>query len=110
MAMLAPAIARKSTLPVTLNVWLGDGKAVATDMETAVRVNLPDIAGEAPVLLPFRDALEFLKRAPGHRVAVITAEGKAVRMSVDGAQASFQVEDVQDYPPLSPVEGEGQGQ
>ncbi|MDP2662688.1 MAG: hypothetical protein Q8R28_18370, partial [Dehalococcoidia bacterium] len=107
--MLKPAVPRKPTLPVIANAWLGEGKAVATDLDTAVRVNLPDIAGAAPVLLPFRDALEFLKRAPGHRMAVITAEGKSVRMSIDGAQASFQVEDVQDYPPLSPVEGEGQG-
>jgi len=107
--MLKPAVPRKPTLPVIANAWLGDGKAVATDLDTAVRVNLPDIAGASPVLLPFKDALEFLKRAPGHRMAVITAEGKSVRMSVDGAQASFRVEDVQDYPALSPVEGEGQG-
>jgi len=107
--LLKLAVPRKTTLPVTMNAWLGDGKIVATDLDTAVRVNLPDIAGASPMLLPFKDALEFLKRAPGHRMAVLTAEGKSVRMSVDGAQATFQVEDVADYPVLSPVEGEGQG-
>jgi len=104
---LAPAVPRKTALPVTTQVLLGDGKAVATDLEVAAIVDLPE-AGEA-FLLPHKGALEFLRYTPGNKTARITPARGKVSLAVDGTETTLDAGDPQDFPPIPDNGGESEG-
>lgn len=107
LALLEPAVPRKTALPVLRYVRLGDGRATATDLEVAVSLALPE-ADEA-VLLPLKGALDFLRFAPGHDTARITATDKRVAIAVGGMETTLESDDPQDFPPLPQDGGESEG-
>jgi DNA polymerase III sliding clamp (beta) subunit (PCNA family) len=94
--LLKPAIAKKATLKTITYMYLGEGKAVATDLETMVIVNLPE--AKEPMLLPYSAVSSMLKFVPGMKMLKIELKGKAVSLSWDGGSASYPTEDVADYP------------
>ena len=96
--LVGPAVPRKTALPVVQHVRLGDGQVVATDLDVAVAVALPQAEGH--VLLPPREALEVLRYAPGHLTARITGENGAVSIAVGGMESNFKVPDPDDFPPV----------
>ena len=105
--LVAPAVPHKSTLPVTLNVRLGNGKVTATDLEVAVSLQVPE--AEDPVLLPHKGALEFLKYAPGHETARITRQKGVVTIAAGEQSARFQTPDAADFPPVPDEGGDSEG-
>ena len=105
--LLGPAVARRTTLPVLENVMVGEGYALATDLEVTVKVALPEVKG--PVLLPHKGVLEFLKYSPGHETAVIKVEGKELTIAIGGSQARFPAAFHGDYPPLPQPQTDHEG-
>jgi len=107
MALLKPVIAKKFTLPVLPYIRLGEGKVVATDLETMIIADLPE--AEEPMLLPYASLAEMLKYVPGNEVLKIESEEKMVSLAWAGGNASYPTEDVQDFPvlPELPTRAEG---
>ncbi len=107
MELLKPAVPKKSTLKVTAYIRLGEGKAMATDLDSMIIADLPE-AGEA-MLLPFGPLTEMLKYVPSHEVLKIEAKDKKLTLSWSDGNASYPTESVADFPvlPDMPVRAEG---
>jgi len=107
MELLKPAVPKKSTLKVTSFIRLGEGKVIATDLESMIIANLPE-ATEA-MLLPFVQIAEMLKYVPGQEMLKVEAEGKMLKLSWPGGNASYPTESVADFPilPEMAVRAEG---
>jgi DNA polymerase-3 subunit beta len=113
--LVQPVVHRKTTLPVLSNILLKDGEAAATDLEVTVTLALPEVEGEC--LIPHHAVSELLKYVPGDEMLTIesagkpfTGKGKAIhpsrgRVHLDwkGGKASYDVAEVNDYPPIPGV-------
>ena len=106
MTLMKPVIPRKSTLKVTGYIRVGDGKAVATDLETMVIYDLPQAT--EPMLLPYTSLADTLKYIPGNTLK-IEAQGRKLSLEWDGGAASYPTEDVQDFPVLPELETRAEG-
>jgi len=106
MALMKPVIPRKSTLKVTGYIRVGDGKAVATDLETMVIYDLP--GATEPMLLPYASLADTLKYIPGNTLK-IEAQNRKLSLAWDGGTASYPTEDVQDFPVLPELETRAEG-
>lgn len=104
--LVEPAVPKRATLPVLSNVRLGQGRVVATDLEVAIMVSLPE--AEEDLCLPYRGAGDFLKAIPGIADAILSVEGRTLtfQANYNQAQASFVVIAVEDYPPIPSMEPE----
>ena len=104
LSLLQPLVPRKPTLPVIANVLVKDGRMTATDLETTVSLNLPEVQGAA-FLLPYRSVMELLKYVPGDEMLNIDSsdnyQKKLVKLSWSSGSASYEVKDVQDYPEVT---------
>jgi len=107
MELLKPAVPKKSTLPITAYIRLGEGKAIATDLETMVITDLPE--AEEPMLLPFASLAEMLKYVPGNETVKIEVQNKKVSLAWSGGTASYPTEAVQDFPVLPEVPTTAEG-
>jgi DNA polymerase-3 subunit beta len=96
--LVGPAVPRKTALPVTHNVLLGNGRVVATDLDIATAVALPE--AQRQVLLPHKEAQQFLRYAPGHLPAYITADNGTVSITVGGMESKFNVPAPEEFPPV----------
>ncbi|MBA7516786.1 hypothetical protein ES705_08834 [subsurface metagenome] len=107
MELLKPAVPKKSALPITAYIRLGEGKAIATDLETMVIADLPE--AEEPMLLPFASLAEMLKYIPGNETIKIEAQNKKVSLVWSGGTANYPTEAIQDFPllPEMPTKAEG---
>jgi len=105
--LLKPAVPKKSAIPITAYIRLGEGKATATDLDTMVIADLPE--AEEPMLLPFVSLAEMIKYVPGNGTLTIEAQDKKVSLTWDGGTASYPTESVQDFPilPEMPTRAEG---
>jgi DNA polymerase III sliding clamp (beta) subunit (PCNA family) len=91
-----------STFPVLSNILLRDGKATATDMETAVTVDLPEVAGEC--LLPFDRVTRLLKYVNGNDELKIEPGKRTVTLSWSEGKATLETESIEDYPQIPQME------
>lgn len=107
--LLEPVVPKKTTLPATAYACLREGKAVGTDLNTALTVYLPEV--QEPMLLSPREVLQFLTYVPGHLVAKVTrqAPGYGVSIVAGGHSAIFYGRDPADYPPIPPVQDGHEG-
>jgi DNA polymerase-3 subunit beta len=107
MKLLKPAVPGKTTIPVLKNIMLRDGKAVANDLETFVALDLPEVEGGC--LVPHREVFEVLKHVPGDEMLSIETKGKALRLTWRDGKASYDVAEVEDYPPVPEVKAIAEG-
>ena len=106
--LLSPAVPKKSAIKALSYVRLGEGKAVATDLEVAVAVDLN--GADEDLLLPPKDAMGFLRYAPGVGSARITGSKDRVTITTGGMEATFdEVPSAEDFPPLPQVSPENNG-
>ncbi|MBA7465710.1 hypothetical protein ES707_00880 [subsurface metagenome] len=107
MELLKPAVPKKSAIPITAYIRLGEGKAIATDLETMVIADLPE--AEEPMLLPFAPLAEMLKYIPGNETIKIEAQNKKVSLAWSSGTANYPTQAVQDFPvlPEMPTTAEG---
>jgi len=101
--LVKPVVPRKATLKSTQYVLLRDGKAVATDLDVAVELEVPVLEGE--IIIPHKDVLEALKRIPATELLTIGVEGKSLMLSWSRGKASFDALDVEEFPPIPEVKG-----
>lgn len=94
--LLKPVILRKTTLPVLTNVLLKDGKAVATDLETMVIVQVPE--ADLDCLIPYNDVAKMLQYVHGLENLHIEPKDGKVTMSWSDGKSTFGSSDVKDYP------------
>ena len=107
MELLKPAVPKKSAIPITAYIRLGEGKAIATDLGTMVIADLPE--AEEPMLLPFASLAEMLKYVPGNEMVKVEAQNKKVSLAWSGGTASYPTEAVQDFPVLPEVPTKAEG-
>jgi len=107
MELLKPAVPKKSALPITAYIRLGEGKATATDLETMIIADLPE--AEEPMLLPFASIAEMLKYVPGNEMIKIEAQNKKVSLAWSGGTANYPTQAIQAFPllPEMPTRAEG---
>ena len=103
LGLLGTVVPKKALLPVLINVLLKDGQAIATDLEVAVAVELPDVEGKC--LIPYCSVADLLKRVPGAETLTIEQEGGKLNLTWSSGKASYEVPDPEDYPPLPQVSG-----
>lgn len=108
--VLEPAVAgKKATLPILQNVVVGQGRAWAMDLETAVTIEMPD-ALEEPLLLPHARLLALLAKIPGGMPLTIDHEGDRIKLTAGTISAEFPAPgEVADFPPLPGLQPIGEG-
>jgi len=104
--LLQPVVPKKPTLSVLTNVLLKDGRAEATDLETAVALELPEADGQC--LVPCRKVADLLKRVPGNETLTLEQKGKSLNLAWSGGKASYEAPSPKDYPPSPKVESKAQ--
>ena len=109
--VLAPAVNRKHpTLPILQNVVVGQGRAAATNLETAITVEFPE-ATDDPAVLPHQQLLSMLKNIPGPTRLTLNREGAVIKLSAGATSAEFPVPgEVADFPPFPQLKAAGEGQ
>jgi len=98
MDLIKPVVPKTPTVKSVACLSLGNGKAVATDLETMVIVNLPEAT--EPMLLPYAAIAEMLKYVPGSETLKIELKGKFIFLSWSNGSASYPTEDFEDFPLL----------
>ncbi len=107
MELFKPVVPKKSALPITAYIRLGEGKAIATDLETMVIADLPE--AEEPMLLPFASLAEMLKYVPGDGTIKVEVQNKKVSLVWSGGTASYPTEAIQDFPVLPEMPNKAEG-
>jgi len=72
------------------------GMAVATDLETAAILELPEVEGDC--LIPHREVSELLKYVPGNEQVTIERKNSSLNLAREGGQASYNIAKSEDYP------------
>ncbi len=96
--LVEPVIPRKTSVPITQSVRIGDGKVLATDLENAAWVDLPE--ANDTCLLPYKPLSEVLDLVPGHLPLTLECEKKVVRLSWEGGKAAYPTADPRDFPDM----------
>jgi len=104
LGILEPAVPKRANLPVLVYARLGEGRAVATDLEVGISLALPE--AREPLLVPHRRMSEFLKYVPGHLTATLEVDNGPLKITAGGTQASFDTGNPADYPPLAGIDME----
>ena len=104
--ILKPVVPKKPTLPVLTNILLGEGRAEAIDLETAVSLDIEEADGKC--LMPLSPVLDLLKRVPGNELLTIEQKGKHLKLTWSDGSASFDVDDPDDYPGFPEVKAKPQ--
>ena len=97
--LVRPLIPKNTTLPATRNLLIEGDRALATDLETFVTIQLDQSTPE-PIMAPVLHALELLKRVPGNAVAMLTPTKTGLMIKAAGTTATLSHEKVDDFPPL----------
>lgn len=100
LTILKPVMPKRGPLPVLSYALLGDGRAVATDLECCVVLDCPESTDA--MLLPVKEVLDYLKAVPNTASLNIVLEGEVIAVSVvgNGASAHFTSLNTDDYPPV----------
>ena len=107
MDLMKPVVPRKPTVKSVACLCLGNGKAVATDLETMVIANLPE--ANEPMLLPYSAVAEMLKYVPGNGTLKIELKGKMVYLAWKDGNASYPTEDSMDFPVMPEMSARADG-
>ncbi len=115
--LLGAVVPKRPTLKVLSNVLIADGRAVVTDLETAVAIEFPEAQGlpssvaKGGYLLPYKPVLDLLKRIPGYNTLGIESSGKTVELTWPGGKAAYETEtqETSEYPPFPKVDAEAEG-
>jgi len=92
----------KDTVPAILsNILLQDGQAIATDLDTAISVYLPEVVGQ--YLVPCKPVSKMLRYVHGDEMLTLEMRGGSLHMAWKGGAANYQIEKAQDYPVIPQV-------
>ena len=106
--ILAPVVPSKSTLPITANVLLQEGKAISTDLTVAAQMVFP--AAKEPLLIPHRLVSAALHHIAGSTPLEVSTEtgprGSEVVFHMGKATLRYPMGRPDEYPPIPQVDGE----
>lgn len=106
MDLVKPVIPKKTKLPVTQYVHLGNGKATATDLETMIIAELPEAQEE--MLLPFFSLADTLKYIPAYEMLTIEVKEKeGISLSWPEGNSSYPTKAPADFPVLPELKPRG---
>jgi len=91
-----------TTWPILRNVLLKNGQAIATDLDMAVMVDMPEAVGE--YLLPVKQVSSLLKSVPGTDDVEIEMKSGLVFLTWPDGAASYPVERVENFPVLPEIQ------
>ena len=74
--LVKPAVPKKPTVEVAFRLCSGEGKVIATNLETMVIANLPEV--KEPMLLPYFPIAEMLRYIPSNNTLKIELKGKTI--------------------------------
>jgi len=98
LGLLKPVIPRNPTLKVLTHVLIKDGKAVGTDMDTMVIVQVPE--ADIECLFPYTDVVKMLQYVQGLEYLHIEPRNGKVTMSWSDGSSTFSAGDPLDFPSL----------
>ena len=109
--VLEPAVGgKKATLPILQNVVVGESRAYALNLETAVTVEFPE-APDAPLLLPHQQLQRLLRHIPAATRLSINREGPVLKLAAGATSAEFPVPaEASEFPPLPKLQPVHEGQ
>jgi len=107
MELVKPVVPKKPSVKSIACLCLGNGKAVATDLETMVIANLPE--AQDPMLLPYSSIAEMLKYVPGSDMLKVELKGKLIILSWSNGSASYPTEDFADFPIMPELTARAEG-
>ena len=105
--LVEPAVARKTTLPITQNVLFRAGALHATNLTLAISADLREIQGVA-FTLPHSTLTNLLRHVPNAEVATMEYEGGTVIIAAGGNRLRLHGTESGDFPPVPQVQGEGE--
>ncbi|MBA7575692.1 hypothetical protein ES708_17528 [subsurface metagenome] len=94
--LLKPAVARKSSIKSLESVLLKDGKAIATNLETMVVIEVPEV--DLTSLVPFKDVAKMLQYTPARELLQVKSKSGKLSLSWPSGSATFPVEDAGTFP------------
>src|SRR5205085_11839651 len=110
LAVVRPAVASRSTLPITQNVLIqtdgGRLKLAATDLEIALSCWLTaHIEEEGSTTVPARLLLDFVNSLPADRIQLqLPQRSRTLRLSCARNEATMGSMDPEDFPPIPVVQ------
>jgi DNA polymerase-3 subunit beta len=104
--ILKPVVPKKPTIAVLKNIFLGEGRAEASDLEVAVSLDLEEADGKC--LVPLSPVLDLLKRVPGYELLTIEQKAKHLKLTWSDGSASYEVDKPDDYPGFPEVKAKPQ--
>lgn len=110
--MVRPAVASRTTLPITQNVLLatdGEGlKLAATDLEIALTCWLKaEIEEEGTTTVPARLLIDFVNSLPSDRIQLhLPSRSRTLRLSCARNEATMGSMDADDFPPIPLVQSD----
>jgi DNA polymerase III sliding clamp (beta) subunit (PCNA family) len=107
MDLMKPVVPKKPTMKSIACLSLGNGKAMATDLETMTMANLPE--AQEPMLLPYAAIAEMLKYVSGNDTIKIELKNKMVYLAWKDGNASYPTEDFMDFPIMPEMAARAEG-
>jgi DNA polymerase-3 subunit beta len=83
-------------------VLLGDGKAMANNLNVMVAIDYPEAQGQ--FLIPHQVVLDLLKYVPGNELLTIKQSGKHLKLTWESGNSSYDVPEPADFPPEPKIE------
>jgi DNA polymerase III sliding clamp (beta) subunit (PCNA family) len=102
MELMKPAVPKKPSLAVLSSIFMGDGQAIATDLDTAIIANVPEATD--PILLPYARIADVLKYVNGSDTITLDLKGRTLSLKWKGGKASYPVEDIGNFPTVMPAD------
>src|SRR5581483_8396704 len=112
LGVVRPAVASRSTLPITQNVLIGtDGgrlKLAATDLEIALSCWIPaTIEEEGATTVPARLLLDFVSSLPADTIQLnLPQRSRTLRLFCARNEATMGSMDPEDFPPIPLVQSD----
>lgn len=94
--LLHPAVARKPTIESLAYILLKDGRAVATNLETMVIVEVPE--ADHAALIPYKDVIKVLQYVHGGELLHLEAKDGQLSLSWRDGSATFPAGDPASFP------------
>jgi DNA polymerase III sliding clamp (beta) subunit (PCNA family) len=85
LAVLKEGIATKTTLPITRNVRLGEGLAIATNLERMIFIHVPELAGDFVACPPHDTLFKMVSRFPNDLLTLTLDAEKDLSLDITSA-------------------------
>src|SRR5512139_3879535 len=97
--LIAPVIDKKTKATATLSMLLENGKAVGTDQNNAIFLEMPEVT--ETYLIPVKQVTDLLEAVPGYTSLNIAADKKMLRLTWDDGGAGYPLGDPRDFPDMN---------